>query len=68
MYLPDEQRYGKMTHRRCGASGLWLLAISLGLWHNFGGADALENAKTTGLYDRRNDDVAWTKWRESGFK
>ena len=45
MYLPDEQRYGKMTHRRCGASGLWLPAISLGLWHNFGGADALENMR-----------------------
>jgi L-glyceraldehyde 3-phosphate reductase len=25
-----------MTYRRCGASGLQLPAISLGLWHNFG--------------------------------
>jgi len=25
-----------MTYRRCGASGLMLPAISLGLWHNFG--------------------------------
>src|SRR5271157_5311522 len=45
MYLPDEQRYDKITYRRCGASGLWLPAISLGLWHNFGGADALENMR-----------------------
>jgi L-glyceraldehyde 3-phosphate reductase len=26
-----------MTYRRCGASGLKLPVISLGLWHNFGG-------------------------------
>src|ERR1022692_783188 len=45
MYIPDEQRYDKMTYRRCGASGLWLPAISLGLWHNFGGVDAFENMR-----------------------
>jgi L-glyceraldehyde 3-phosphate reductase len=45
MYLPDEQRYDKMTYRRCGASGLRLPAISLGLWHNFGGVDAFENMR-----------------------
>ena len=29
-------RYDSMTYRRCGASGLKLPALSLGLWHNFG--------------------------------
>ena len=34
---PDEARYdGRMPYRRCGASGLLLPAVSLGLWHNFG--------------------------------
>jgi L-glyceraldehyde 3-phosphate reductase len=45
LYNPDEQRYDKMTYRRCGASGLRLPAISLGLWHNFGGVDAFENMR-----------------------
>lgn len=45
MYLPNEQRYDQMTYRRCGASGLRLPAISLGLWHNFGGVDAFENMR-----------------------
>ena len=35
-YHPAETRYDKMVYRRCGASGLKLPAISLGLWHNFG--------------------------------
>lgn len=35
-YLPAEDRYARMVYRRCGASGLMLPAISLGLWHNFG--------------------------------
>jgi L-glyceraldehyde 3-phosphate reductase len=35
-YTPAEDRYERMTYRRCGASGLMLPAISLGLWHNFG--------------------------------
>ncbi|SMR73020.1 L-glyceraldehyde 3-phosphate reductase [Aliiroseovarius halocynthiae] len=35
-YHPAEDRYEKMEYRRCGASGLKLPAISLGLWHNFG--------------------------------
>ena len=45
MYSPDSDRYGKMTYRRCGKSGIKLPAISLGLWHNFGGVDVLENAR-----------------------
>ena len=35
-YVPAEDRYSRMTYRRCGASGVLLPAISLGLWHNFG--------------------------------
>lgn len=35
-YVPAEDRYERMTYRRCGASGLKLPAVSLGLWHNFG--------------------------------
>jgi L-glyceraldehyde 3-phosphate reductase len=35
-YQAASDRYGSMTYRRCGRSGLKLPAISLGLWHNFG--------------------------------
>lgn len=35
-YVPAENRYDRMIYRRCGATGLKLPAISLGLWHNFG--------------------------------
>lgn len=35
-YTAAPQRYDTMPYRRCGASGLKLPAISLGLWHNFG--------------------------------
>jgi L-glyceraldehyde 3-phosphate reductase len=45
LYLPDHQRYDRMLYRRCGSSGLRLPAISLGLWHNFGGVDAFENMR-----------------------
>ena len=34
---PADNRYDTMTYNRCGRSGLKLPAISLGLWHNFGG-------------------------------
>ncbi len=34
-----------MTYARCGRSGLCLPRVSLGLWHNFGGVDALANAR-----------------------
>lgn len=44
-YFPSTERYeGKMPYRRSGKSGLLLPAISLGLWHNFGGTDTLENS------------------------
>lgn len=44
-YLPAAARYDTMQYRRTGRSGLLLPAISLGLWHNFGGVDTLENAR-----------------------
>ena len=34
-----------MVYRRCGHSGILRPAISLGLWHNFGGVDSLENSR-----------------------
>ncbi len=37
MWHPADDRYENMLYRRCGQSGLQLPAISLGLWHNFGG-------------------------------
>ncbi|MCX5339574.1 aldo/keto reductase [Streptomyces atratus] len=37
MYLPSADRYQVMPYRRTGRSGLLLPALSLGLWHNFGG-------------------------------
>ena len=48
-YSPLEARYETMIYRRCGRSGLLLPAISLGLWHNFGGVDVYENARATVL-------------------
>jgi L-glyceraldehyde 3-phosphate reductase len=39
-------RYDGMQYRRTGRSGLKLPAISLGLWHNFGGVDSFENGRT----------------------
>jgi L-glyceraldehyde 3-phosphate reductase len=44
-YLANSQRYQSMEYRRCGNSGLMLPAISLGLWHNFGHIDKLDNAR-----------------------
>ncbi len=44
-YTANPERYHKMEYRRCGNSGLKLPAISLGLWHNFGDIDSLENAR-----------------------
>lgn len=44
-YLPAESRYETMRYNRCGRSGLKLPAISLGLWHNFGGVDTMENGR-----------------------
>lgn len=46
LYQADSERYdGRMVYRRTGRSGLMLPAVSLGLWHNFGGVDTYENAR-----------------------
>jgi L-glyceraldehyde 3-phosphate reductase len=38
-YFASASRYEQMKYNRCGQSGLLLPAVSLGLWHNFGGLD-----------------------------
>lgn len=43
MYQEDEKRYEEMKYNRCGASGLQLPAVSLGLWHNFGSNGNFDN-------------------------
>ena len=44
-YLPSDSRYNDMRYNRSGRSGLKLPAVSLGLWHNFGGVDVYENSR-----------------------
>ncbi|HZH62990.1 MAG TPA: L-glyceraldehyde 3-phosphate reductase [Metabacillus sp.] len=44
-YKASESRYKDMKYNRVGRSGLLLPAISLGLWHNFGGVDSFENGR-----------------------
>ncbi len=45
MYVADSKRYDSMQYRRSGRSGIQLPAVSLGLWHNFGGVDNFENSR-----------------------
>ncbi|CAM4454374.1 L-glyceraldehyde 3-phosphate reductase [Paenibacillus tarimensis] len=45
VYQAESNRYESMKYNRCGHSGLLLPAISLGLWHNFGGVDSFENGR-----------------------
>jgi len=45
VYIADDKRYDSMQYRRSGRSGIKLPAVSLGLWHNFGGVDHLENSR-----------------------
>jgi L-glyceraldehyde 3-phosphate reductase len=49
-YNPSDTRYKNMIYNRCGSSGLKLPAVSLGLWHNFGGVDAFETARSMVLH------------------
>ncbi len=44
-YIANDDRYNLMQYRRCGNSGLKLPAISIGLWHNFGENDTVDNCK-----------------------
>ena len=45
MYKANKARYGTMIYNRCGRSGLKLSALSLGMWHNFGSVNNVENMK-----------------------
>ena len=45
MYTAKENRYDKMIYNHCGKSGLKLPALSLGMWHNFGSVNDVENMK-----------------------
>ena len=44
-YVAAGDRYDSIHYRRCGASGLALPAVSLGLWQNFGGDRSLESGR-----------------------
>jgi L-glyceraldehyde 3-phosphate reductase len=44
-YVAAPDRYDSMVYNRCGASGLKLPAVSLGLWHNFGADRPLEASR-----------------------
>jgi len=44
-YSPNPDRYRSTAYARCGQSGLLLPRLSLGLWHNFGGVDTIENQR-----------------------
>jgi L-glyceraldehyde 3-phosphate reductase len=44
-YFASASRYETMEYRRCGRSGIQLPAISLGLWHNFGGRNDFNTMK-----------------------
>ena len=44
-FVPAAERYGSMQYRRTGRSGLLLPAVSLGLWHNFGGDRPLDTQR-----------------------
>ena len=50
-YLPASTRYANPAiYATCGRSGLKLTRLSLGLWHNFGGVDPLENQRALVRY------------------
>ena len=44
-YVASATRYDSMAYRRVGRSGLKLPAVSLGLWHNFGGNDSVDTGR-----------------------
>jgi len=45
IYKASLERYDTMTYKRSGKSGVLLPAISLGLWHNFGFVDNIQNGR-----------------------
>ncbi len=44
-YLANSERYSSMVYNRSGKSGVKLPALSIGLWHNFGFVDAIQNGR-----------------------
>ena len=44
-YQANSKRYNNMIYKRTGKSGVLLPALSLGLWHNFGFVDSLQNGR-----------------------
>ena len=44
-YLAADNRYDAMTYKRTGRSGVLLPAMSIGLWHNFGFVDPIQNGR-----------------------
>jgi L-glyceraldehyde 3-phosphate reductase len=45
-HIPARDRYAHPEiYRRCGRSGIKLPLLSLGLWHNFGGTDSMQNSR-----------------------
>lgn len=44
-YTPAANRYETGRYARCGRSGLMLPRLSLGLWHNFGHGDPIDNQR-----------------------
>jgi len=45
VYVANQDRYATMKYNRVGRSGLKIPAVSLGLWHNFGGIDSYETGR-----------------------
>lgn len=52
IYTADAHRYedAEALYQRCGRSGVLLPKISLGFWHNFGGADPYERSRAIARY------------------
>lgn len=44
-YLANPERYSSMVYNRTGKSGVKLPALSIGLWHNFGFVDPIQNGR-----------------------
>lgn len=44
-YLANPERYRSMVYNRTGKSGVKLPALSIGLWHNFGFVDPIQNGR-----------------------
>ena len=50
-YQADPSRYDSgMQYERCGRSGVLLPRVSLGMWHNFGGADPYDRSRAIVRY------------------